>query len=162
MLVFVVLHCLPAPGSFVFLPLEDGKSNLKCTLCGNQSSRRDNMRNHIESAHFPGHFSYNCNHCDSTFKSKNALCLHVSRKHRDAQWYISVDLDAFRNWEYKWYSKLNSIFKTHYKRHMVELQRFTPYIACVEWKLSWCHCVEWAPSKGAGQAMQKLCKESHE
>ena len=41
------------------------------------------LRNHIESVHFPGHFSYNCNHCEKTYKTKNALCIHVSRVHGD-------------------------------------------------------------------------------
>ena len=62
---------------------EDGKPNFKCTICGKQVSVKTNLRNHIESAHFPGHFSYNCNHCGKTFKSKNTFCTHVSQMHRD-------------------------------------------------------------------------------
>jgi len=62
---------------------EGGKPNFKCTICGKQVSVKTNLRNHIESAHFPGHFSYNCNHCGKTFKSKNTLCTHVSQMHRD-------------------------------------------------------------------------------
>ena len=57
---------------------EDGKPNFKCTICGKQVSVKTNLRNHIESAHFPGHFSYNCKYCGKTFKSKNSLCNHVS------------------------------------------------------------------------------------
>ena len=62
---------------------EDGKPNFKCTICGKQVSVKTNLRNHIESAHFPGHFSYNCNYCGKTFKSKNSLCNHLSQFHRD-------------------------------------------------------------------------------
>ena len=62
--------------------LEDGKWNYKCTQCGKQARDRTNMRNHIESTHFPGHFSYNCNYCEKTFTSKNALCTHVTRMHK--------------------------------------------------------------------------------
>ena len=62
---------------------EDGKPYFKCTICGKQVSVKTNLRNHIESAHFPGHFSYNCNHCGKIFKSKATLCNHVSQLHRD-------------------------------------------------------------------------------
>jgi len=63
--------------------LQDGRTCYKCTLCEKQNSQKINVRNHIESVHFPGHFNYNCHHCKKTFKTKNALCLHVSRVHRD-------------------------------------------------------------------------------
>merc|ERR1712243_253295 len=44
--------------------LQDGRTCFKCTLCGKQNSlNKAHVRNHIESVHFPGHFSYNCNHC---------------------------------------------------------------------------------------------------
>ena len=62
--------------------LENGKLGFKCTLCGKEMSHLNNLRNHIESAHFPGHFSYNCNHCEKTFKNKNSLCSHMSQMHR--------------------------------------------------------------------------------
>ena len=65
--------------------LDDGKPCLKCTLCGKESSHLNNLRNHIENAHFPGHFSYNCSHCEKTFKSKTALCSHISKLHRDGK-----------------------------------------------------------------------------
>ena len=62
---------------------EDGRPCFKCTLCGKQNSQKINVRNHIESVHFPGHFSYNCDHCEKTFKTKMALYVHVSKMHRD-------------------------------------------------------------------------------
>jgi len=62
--------------------LDDGKWNYKCTQCGKQAQWRSHMRNHIESAHFPGHFSYNCNHCEKTFTTEKALSIHVSRMHK--------------------------------------------------------------------------------
>ena len=65
--------------------LEDGKACFKCTLCGKVNSHLHNLRNHIENAHFPGHFSYNCSLCEKTFKSKTALCNHVSKLHRDGK-----------------------------------------------------------------------------
>ena len=62
--------------------LQDGRPCYKCSICGKESSHLNNARNHIESVHFPGHFSYNCDHCEKTFKSKNALCTHVSLMHK--------------------------------------------------------------------------------
>ena len=71
--------------------LENGKLCFKCTLCGKENTHLNNLRNHIESAHFPGHFSYNCNHCGKTFKNKNSLFSHVSLMHRGQNlWYIFV------------------------------------------------------------------------
>ena len=64
---------------------DDGKPCLKCTLCGKESSHLNNLRNHIENAHFPGTFSYNCSQCEKTFKSKTALCSHISKLHRDGK-----------------------------------------------------------------------------
>ena len=62
---------------------EGGRGWWTCSLCYQIAHRsRQNLRNHVESKHFPGHFSYNCNHCGKTFKSKNTLCVHVSQMHR--------------------------------------------------------------------------------
>ena len=73
--------------------LQDGRPCFKCTLCGKHNSmKKANVRNHIESVHFPGHFSYNCNHCKKTFKSKSALCVHVSKVHRDEKLWCTTCL----------------------------------------------------------------------
>ena len=62
--------------------LQDGRPCFKCTLCGKQNLQKINVRNHVESVHFPGHFSYKCDGCGKTFKSKNALCVHVTKMHK--------------------------------------------------------------------------------
>ena len=62
--------------------LKDGRPGYKCTLCGKENRDRASARNHIESVHFPGHFIYNCDHCEKTFKSKDSLCKHVYRLHK--------------------------------------------------------------------------------
>ena len=61
---------------------EDGRICYKCNICGKQNSHLNNARNHIESVHFPGHFSYNCTCCEKTFKTNNALSTHVSYVHK--------------------------------------------------------------------------------
>ena len=62
--------------------LQDGRPCYKCNICGKENPHISHLRNHIESVHFPGHFSYKCDHCEKTFKSKNALCVHVSQMHK--------------------------------------------------------------------------------
>jgi len=61
----------------------NGRPCYKCTLCGKENSHLNNLRNHIESVHFPGHFSYSCHHCEKTFKTKNVLCSHISHMHKE-------------------------------------------------------------------------------
>ena len=58
---------------------QDGRLCYKCNICGKEDSHIRNLRNHIESVHFPGYFSYTCDHCKKTFKTKNALCTRVER-----------------------------------------------------------------------------------
>jgi len=62
--------------------LQDGRLCYKCNICGKENSQLGHARNHIESVHFPGHFSYNCDQCEKTFKTKNALCTHVAKAHK--------------------------------------------------------------------------------
>ena len=52
-----------------------------CKFCGKNSERKDNLKNHIET-HLEG-LSFNCPMCEKTFRSRNALALHMSRKHRN-------------------------------------------------------------------------------
>ena len=76
--------------------LEDGRPGFRCTLCGKQNTNNCNVKNHIESIHFPGLFSYNCDYCEKTFKSKNALCNHVTRLHKGENfWFVILGLCTF-------------------------------------------------------------------
>ena len=55
-----------------------------CTLCSKFShSSRTNVRNHVESKHFPNMFSYACELCGQAFPSKNNVQLHRSRVHKN-------------------------------------------------------------------------------
>jgi len=54
-----------------------------CTLCSKFShASRTNVRNHVESKHFPNMFSYACELCGQSFPSKNNVQLHRSRVHK--------------------------------------------------------------------------------
>jgi len=62
---------------------DQGKSNFVCTICKTFSHLyRTNVRNHVESKHFPNMFSYECEHCGQTFPSKNSLQIHRHRVHK--------------------------------------------------------------------------------
>jgi len=58
-------------------------SKYSCTLCQMTNNLKSNVMNHVESAHFPNSFAYNCDYCDKTFKSLNSKNVHVSRNHKD-------------------------------------------------------------------------------
>ena len=62
----------------------DGGGKLwNCSLCNLLSHRsKINVRNHIESVHFPGSFTYQCQQCGKECSSNNSLSLHVSRYHK--------------------------------------------------------------------------------
>ena len=51
-----------------------------CHICGTFShASRSNVRNHVESKHFPNVFVYNCDVCQKTLNSKQALQQHKSK-----------------------------------------------------------------------------------
>jgi len=65
--------------------LDDGKRVYKCTICGKSSSAkaRGNLKNHIESVHFPKLFTHTCKFCGRQYNSRNSLYVHTSTKHRE-------------------------------------------------------------------------------
>ena len=53
-----------------------------CTICKEFTGRsRSHVRNHIESVHYKGIFTYRCQLCEKDFPSKNALGVHNSALH---------------------------------------------------------------------------------
>ena len=55
-----------------------------CVMCNNFSHlSKSNVRNHVESIHFPDTFSYSCSLCASTFKTRQELYRHRSQNHRN-------------------------------------------------------------------------------
>ena len=55
---------------------------LSCGLCNAQAGRKRDIRNHIESKHFPNSFSYQCQYCNTTVGTNKALSRHVERFHK--------------------------------------------------------------------------------
>ena len=53
----------------------------RCSLCGKESRCKRDLWGHIESLHIENHPGYSCNYCGIHVKTKNALRLHVNRKH---------------------------------------------------------------------------------
>jgi len=54
-----------------------------CTICGKSNSKRYNVLNHVESAHFPNMFEYPCQYCGHVFKSQNSYKVHLSTSHKN-------------------------------------------------------------------------------
>ena len=51
-----------------------------CGICYQYSNKSStNVRNHIESKHFPGMMSYQCEYCQKTCKTKQSLDTHRQR-----------------------------------------------------------------------------------
>jgi len=66
--------------------LPDSRPKYVCRLCYKFTHQgKTNVRNHVESKHFPGQFVYDCDQCQMTFPSKNALQLHRSRTHKTVE-----------------------------------------------------------------------------
>jgi len=58
-----------------------GDLNYSCEICAQFShASKSNVRNHVESKHFPNTFFYNCNICNKVCNSKQALQQHRSKK----------------------------------------------------------------------------------
>jgi hypothetical protein len=54
-----------------------------CTLCYQFVHRsRQNVRNHVESRHYPTTFQYSCPSCDKVCNTLRALEVHKSSVHR--------------------------------------------------------------------------------
>lgn len=57
------------------------RNKFMCKICFKTSTRKD-CRDHVENAHFPNSFIYNCQSCGEKLKSKTALKNHKTKYHR--------------------------------------------------------------------------------
>ena len=87
---YVKFHYFPLLGSnfqspeelLQFVTKSTEGSTFECTLCSNfRAVRKGLVRNHLESIHFPGVFSYSCHLCNRQFQGRNALAVHKSAVH---------------------------------------------------------------------------------
>ena len=61
--------------------LKESDGTFSCLLCGKSGVKtRQNMKKHVET-HLEG-LSFPCQHCGKTFRFRNALQVHNSRRHR--------------------------------------------------------------------------------
>ena len=58
---------------------EDG--SYYCEICNQASRKKDNLRRHIESKHFPNVFSYQCSECYVSLGTREALQRHRQKCH---------------------------------------------------------------------------------
>jgi len=70
---------------YKFCVKEFGEAKWKCMICLQfRHGGRNQVRNHVESKHFPSVFEYHCKHCSKTCSTKKGLEVHISEKHRSA------------------------------------------------------------------------------
>jgi len=68
---------------YQFCVKEVGETKWKCRICLQfKHGGRNQVRNHVESKHFPNVFEYRCKYCDKTCNTKKGLEVHISEKHR--------------------------------------------------------------------------------
>ena len=54
-----------------------------CTICHKTAATRRDVRNHVESIHYPDAFVYDCQFCGKTMRTKKARDWHMSKNHKD-------------------------------------------------------------------------------
>ena len=63
-------------------PDTGSKHKFMCCVCQQTGLNRRDVRNHVESRHFPDAFTYTCELCSRVMKTKKALNNHKYTKHR--------------------------------------------------------------------------------
>merc|ERR1712025_633624 len=62
-----------------------GDSGFTCFYCSKAFPNKRDVRNHLESIHFPNYFTYSCEICGKEFKSLNSRNIHMTRSHNKAK-----------------------------------------------------------------------------
>ena len=63
------------------------KSIYKCKACGRETTRWNDMRNHIEAMHLDD-VVFPCKHCGKILNSRNMVAVHIHRNHKKRQVHI--------------------------------------------------------------------------
>ena len=67
---------------YQYVKRHEGAGKFYCDICNIVSHvKRSNVRNHVETKHFPTAFLYSCDFCEATFSSKTAMQTHKRGKH---------------------------------------------------------------------------------
>ena len=75
-----------------FCEKEEGEmARWTCNLCYQFAHRsRQNVRNHVESRHYPNAFQYSCPSCDKVCYTMRAMEVHKSNVHRLSVWILTL------------------------------------------------------------------------
>ena len=65
-----------------FIVVQDDEKKFACGLCKSFAHKsRQNVRNHLESKHFKGYFTYSCDICGKVMNTNNSMQTHKSIFH---------------------------------------------------------------------------------
>jgi hypothetical protein len=65
-----------------FVGREESSGLHHCTICTKTAATRRDVRNHVESIHFPDSFVYDCEYCDKKMKTKKQRDWHMGKEHK--------------------------------------------------------------------------------
>ena len=80
--VWYLLGQITCPEDFQKFIHRDQNGKYGCTLCSHNVSSLKDVKNHVESKHFPNTFSYSCPLCDKIFGTNSAYTTHKVRYHK--------------------------------------------------------------------------------
>ena len=62
-----------------FIVIQDDEKKLVCGICKSFAHKsRQNVRNHLESKHLKGYFTYSCDICGKAMNTNNSMQTHMS------------------------------------------------------------------------------------
>ena len=82
---WIIAGSLRAPEDFIQYVLRNGDGSHSCTLCEHKQKLMFDVRNHVESKHFPNTFTYSCEFCAMSFGTRSAYLGHKKKFHRHHQ-----------------------------------------------------------------------------
>ena len=65
-----------------YISKDDLSGQHTCVICNYANRNAGNVRNHVESRHFPNMFEYTCKLCGDVFGTKTQLNNHLARSHK--------------------------------------------------------------------------------
>ena len=86
-----LLGQITCPEDFQKFIHRDQSGRYECTLCFHNVISLKDVKNHVESKHFPNTFSYSCTLCDKTFGTNSAYTTHKGRYHK----WLNVTIQMF-------------------------------------------------------------------